>query len=73
MLRSVSASISKESFGSTLTKNPAIAESLSRILSERQAGLDAEGERLGATAIERRKKDASGQMHSKIREFFGLN
>ncbi len=72
MLRSVSASISKESFGSTLTQNPAIVESLSRILSERQPGLDAERERLDAAALGRRKKDASGQMLSKIREFFGL-
>jgi len=72
MLRSVSASMSKENFGSTLTQNPAIAESLSRILSERQPGLDAERERFDAAALERRKKDASGQMLSKIREFFGL-
>jgi len=64
--------IDKESFGSTLAQNPAIAESLSHILSERQAGLDAEREKLDATALERRKKDASGQMLSKIREFFGL-
>lgn len=73
MLSSVSASISMENFGSTLTQNPANAESLSRILSERQAGLDAEGERLDAAALERRKKDASGQMLSKIREFIWLN
>jgi len=64
--------IDKESFGSTLAQNPAIAESLSRILSERQAGLDAERERLDASALERRKQDASGRMLSKIREFFGL-
>jgi CRP-like cAMP-binding protein len=64
--------IEKESFGSTLAQNPAIAESLSHILSERQAGLDAERERLDVAALERRKKDASGQMLSKIREFFGL-
>jgi small-conductance mechanosensitive channel len=64
--------IEKNSFRSTLAQNPAIAESLSRILSERQAGLDAERERLDASALERRKKDASGQMLSKIREFFGL-
>ena len=64
--------IDKESFGSTLAQNPAIAESLSRILSERQAGLDAERERLDASALERRKKDASGHILSKIREFFGL-
>ncbi len=65
--------IDKESFGSTLAKNPAIAESLSRILSERQAGLDAERERLDATTLERRKKDASSKLLSKIRDFFGLN
>jgi small-conductance mechanosensitive channel len=64
--------IEKESFGSTLAQNPAIAESLSRILAERQAGLHAGWERLDAAALERRKMDASGQMLSKIREFFGL-
>ena len=65
--------IDKESFGSTLADNPSIAESLSHILSERQAGLDAERERLDASALERRKKDASGRMLSKIRDFFGLH
>jgi CRP-like cAMP-binding protein len=64
--------IEKESFRSTLAQNPDIAVSLSRILSERQAGLDAERERLDAAAFERRRKDASGQMLSKISEFFGL-
>jgi small-conductance mechanosensitive channel/CRP-like cAMP-binding protein len=64
--------IEKESFGSTLAQNPAIAESLSRILAERQAGLHAGWERLDTAALERRKMDASGQMLSKIREFFGL-
>jgi len=64
--------IEKESFGSTLAQNPAIAEALSRILAERQAGLDAGRERLDVAALELRKKDASGQMLSKIREFFGL-
>ncbi|HYA86496.1 MAG TPA: mechanosensitive ion channel family protein [Nitrospirota bacterium] len=64
--------IDKGSFGTTLVNNPSIAESLSRILSERQAGLDAERERLDASALERRKKDVSGKMLSKIREFFGL-
>jgi CRP-like cAMP-binding protein len=64
--------IDKESFGSTLAQNPAIAESLSRILSERQAGLDAGRERLDASALERRKTDASSHILSKIREFFGL-
>ncbi len=65
--------IDKESFGSTLAQNPAIAESLSQILSERQAGLDAEREKLDVAALARRKKDASGRILSKIREFFGLN
>ncbi len=65
--------IDKESFGTTLVNNPSIAESLSQILSERQAGLDAERERLDTSTLERRKKEASGKMLSKIREFFGLN
>jgi small-conductance mechanosensitive channel/CRP-like cAMP-binding protein len=65
--------IDKESFGITLANNPSIAESLSRILSERQAGLDAERERLDAAALERRKKDVSVRLLSKIRDFFGLN
>ena len=43
--------IEKESFGSTFAQNPAIAVSLSRILSERQAGLDAERERLDAACV----------------------
>jgi small-conductance mechanosensitive channel len=64
--------IDKESFGSILAKDPSIAESLSRILSERQAGLDAELDRLDSVARELRKKDASGRMLSKIRSFFGL-
>ena len=64
--------IDRESFGSTLVHNPSIAESLSRILAKRQAGLDAERERLDATSLERRKHEASGKMLSKIREFFGL-
>ena len=64
--------IDKDSFASTLANNPSIAESLSRILSERQAGLDAERERLDAATLERRKKDVSGRMLSKIKEFFGL-
>jgi hypothetical protein len=50
----------KESFGSTLVQYPAIAESLSRIFFERQAGHDMEREKLGSAALERRKKDASG-------------
>ena len=65
--------IDKEGFTSTLVNNPSIAESLSRILSERQAGLDAEREKLDAAALARRKKDASGKILTKISEFFGLN
>jgi len=64
--------VDKENFGSTLVNNPSIAESLSHILSERQAGLDAERERLDAAALERRKKDVSRKMLTKIKEFFGL-
>jgi small-conductance mechanosensitive channel/CRP-like cAMP-binding protein len=64
--------IDKDSFGSTLANNPSIAESLSHILTERQASLDAERERLDSSALERRKKDVSGKMLSKIKEFFGL-
>ncbi len=65
--------IDKESFGSTLAKNPSIIESLSNILSERQASLDAQREKLDAASLERRKRDASGRMLSKIRDFFGLS
>jgi small-conductance mechanosensitive channel len=65
--------IDKTSFGSTLANNPSIAESLSHILSERQAGLDAERGRLDDASLERRRKDASGRILSKIRDFFGLD
>ena len=64
--------VDKESFRSTLANNPSLAESMSHILSERQAGLDAERERLDAAGVERRKKDVSGKLLSKMREFFGL-
>jgi small-conductance mechanosensitive channel/CRP-like cAMP-binding protein len=64
--------VDKESFRSTLANNPSIAESMSHILSERQAGLDAGRERLDAAALERRKKDESHRMLSKIKDFFGL-
>jgi branched-chain amino acid transport system substrate-binding protein len=64
--------VDKESFRSTLASNPSIAESMSHILSERQAGLDAERERLDAAALEWRKKDVSHRMLSKIKDFFGL-
>jgi CRP-like cAMP-binding protein len=65
--------IDKENFGTTLTRNPSIAESLSQILSERQAGLEAERERLDVVALERRKKDVKRKLLSTMREFFGLN
>ncbi len=65
--------IDKISFGSTLANNPSIAESLSQILSERQAGLDAERGRLDEASLERHRQDASGRMLSKIRDFFGLD
>lgn len=64
--------IDKENFRATLANNPSIAESLSQILSERQAGLEAERERLDAAGLERRKRDVSGRMLSKIKDFFGL-
>ena len=64
--------VDKESFRSTLANNPSLAESMSHILSERQAGLDAERERLDAAGVERRKKDVSGKLLSKMREFLGL-
>lgn len=64
--------IDKESFGATLSNNPSIVESLSHILSERQAGLEAGRDRLDAASLERHKKDASVKMLSKIRDFFGL-
>ena len=65
--------IDKESFASTLANNPSIAESLSQILAERQAGLEAERGRLDKDSLERRKKAASGPLLSKIRDFFGLS
>lgn len=64
--------IDKESFADTLIGNPSIAESLSRILSERQARLDAERERLDAASLARRQAEVSTRTLSKIREFFGL-
>jgi CRP-like cAMP-binding protein len=64
--------IDRESFRSTLANNPSIAESMSHILSERQAGLDAERGRLDAAGLERHRKDVSGKLLSKMREFFGL-
>jgi CRP-like cAMP-binding protein len=64
--------IGKESFSSILAHNPSIAESLSKILSERQASLEAQRERLDAASLERRRKDNSGKLLHRIREFFGL-
>jgi len=64
--------INKENFRSTLANNPSIAEAMSLLLSERQAGLTAGRERLNASALERHHKDASGKLLSKIRDFFGL-
>ena len=63
--------IDKASFRSTLVNNPAIAESMSHILAKRQAGLEAERERPGASAPGGRK-DTSGRLLERIREFFGL-
>jgi CRP-like cAMP-binding protein len=64
--------IDRESFRSILVNNPSIAESLSHILSERQAQLATQREKLDAISLERRKKDESGRLLSNIREFFGL-
>jgi CRP-like cAMP-binding protein len=65
--------IDRESFRGTLVHNPSIAESLSRILAERQAALAAQREKLDAVTLERRKRDHSGQLLHNIREFFGLH
>jgi small-conductance mechanosensitive channel/CRP-like cAMP-binding protein len=64
--------IDRESFRGTLVHNPSIAESLSRILAERQAALAAQREKLDAVTLERRRRDESGQLLHNIREFFGL-
>ncbi len=64
--------IDRESFRNILVNNPSIAESMSRILSERQAGLAAQREKLDAAALERRKLDESGKLLHNIRQFFGL-
>ena len=64
--------IDRESFRGTLVHNPSIAESLSHILSERQAGLAAQREKLDSATLERRKQDESGKLLRNIREFFGL-
>ncbi|NTW58371.1 MAG: mechanosensitive ion channel [Nitrospirae bacterium] len=65
--------IDRESFRGTLIHNPSIAESLSRILAERQAALAAQREKLDAVTFERRKRDESGKLLHNIREFFGLH
>jgi small-conductance mechanosensitive channel/CRP-like cAMP-binding protein len=65
--------IDRESFRDTLVHNPSIAESLSRILAERQAALTAQREKLDVATLERRKRDESGQLLRNIREFFGLH
>jgi small-conductance mechanosensitive channel/CRP-like cAMP-binding protein len=65
--------IDRESFRGTLIHNPSIAESLSRILAERQASLAAQREKLDAVTLERRKRDESGKLLHNIREFFGLH
>jgi len=65
--------VDRENFGSTLINNPSIADSLSQILAERQAGLVAGRDRLDAASLDRHKKDESGRMLSKIRDFFGLS
>ncbi len=64
--------IDRESFRDTLVNNPSIAESLSHILSERQAALASQREKLDAAALERRKRDESGKLLHNIRQFFGL-
>jgi len=65
--------IDRESFRGTLVHNPSIAESLSRILAERQAALVAQRERLDSATQARRARDESGQLLRNIREFFGLH
>jgi small-conductance mechanosensitive channel/CRP-like cAMP-binding protein len=64
--------IDRESFRSVLVNNPSIAESMSHMLAERQAGLAAQREKLDAVTLEKRKRDESGRLLHNIREFFGL-
>jgi small-conductance mechanosensitive channel/CRP-like cAMP-binding protein len=64
--------IDRENFRSIIVNNPSIAESLSRILAERQAGLAAQREKLDTSAAERRRQDESGKLLRNIRQFFGL-
>lgn len=65
--------IDRESFRDTLVHNPSIAESLSRILAERQAALAAQREKLDTVALELRRRDESGTLLRNIRAFFGLH
>jgi small-conductance mechanosensitive channel len=64
--------IDRESFRDVLVSNPSIAESLSNILAERQAGLLAQREKMDVFTVERRRQDESGKLLRNIREFFGL-
>jgi CRP-like cAMP-binding protein len=64
--------IDRENFRNVLVNNPSIAESLSRILAERQAGLAVQREKLDTAALEHRKQDEFGKLLRNIREFFGL-
>ena len=64
--------IDRESFRSILENKPSIAESLSHILAERQAGLEAQREKLDSATTARRKADAKSRMLQNISEFFGL-
>jgi CRP-like cAMP-binding protein len=64
--------IDRENFRSIIVNNPSIAESLSRILAERQAGLAEQREKLDTCAAERRRQDESGKLLRNIRQFFGL-
>jgi small-conductance mechanosensitive channel/CRP-like cAMP-binding protein len=65
--------IDRENFRAVLENKPSIAESLSHILSERQAQLAAQREKLDAATLARRKQDESGRLLRNIREFFGLH
>jgi CRP-like cAMP-binding protein len=64
--------IDRDNFRSVLVNNPSIAESLSQILAERQAGLAMQREKFDIAMLEHRKMDESGKLLRNIREFFGL-
>ncbi len=64
--------IDRENFRDALVNSPSVAEALSHILSERQAALTAQQEKLDAAALERRKRAESGRLLQNIRAFFGL-